>query len=135
MWACNICRLLNGLHCGNIQHVNGVECFKRPNARPGLSIKTSGKVKSALFSTENGSLPRSPSSDVTSNALVSDISAGVELQPDSVILGALSADMAPASSGFPVDNDEFDLDMPSEGFSTIPEAIEDIRNGKVYILL
>lgn len=114
--------------------MNGVECFKQPSAKLGLSIKAGGKIKSALFSAENGSLPRSTGSDVTSNAVVSDISGGVEIQPDSVVLGALGADMAPTASGFPVGNDEFDLDMPSEGFSTIPEAIEDIRNGKVGIL-
>lgn len=134
MGACNSSRLLNGLHCGNIHYANGVEYFKQPSAKLGLSIKANGKIKSALFSAENGSLPRSTGSDVTSNAVVSDISGGVEIQPDSVVLGALGADMAPTTSGFPVENDEFDLDMPSEGFSTIPEAIEDIRNGKVGIL-
>lgn len=41
--------------------------------------------------------------------------------------------MAPTASGFPLENDEFDLDMPSEGFSSIPEAIEDIRQGKVSL--
>ena len=110
--------------------MNGGEYFKQPSAKFGLSIKASGKIKSALFSAENGHLPYS-GSDVASNALVSDVSGGVEVQSDSVVLGALAADMAPTTSGFPVENDEFDLDMPTEGFSSIPEAIEDIRKGKV----
>ncbi|KAL0384436.1 UNVERIFIED_CONTAM: Bifunctional riboflavin biosynthesis protein RIBA 1, chloroplastic [Sesamum radiatum] len=52
-----------------------------------------------------------------------------------ILLGALSADMAPTTSGFPSENDEFDLDLPSEGFSSIPEAIEDIRQGKMVVVV
>jgi hypothetical protein len=39
--------------------------------------------------------------------------------------------MAPIIDGFSADDDELDLDLPTEGFSSIPEAIEDIRQGKV----
>lgn len=127
-------RLFNGRHYGNMQYVNGVESFKQPSPRVGLSIKASGKIKSALFFGEDGLLPHSSGSNVASNALVSDVSSGVEVQSDSVVLGALSADVAPTTSGFPIENDEFDLDFPSEGFSSIPEAIEDIRKGKVGFL-
>ena len=58
---------------------------------------------------------------------------GIEIQPDAVAFGALSADTALTSSGFPADTDEFDLDRPTEGFASIPEAIEDIRQGKVGV--
>ncbi|KAK4401849.1 hypothetical protein Sango_0925600 [Sesamum angolense] len=109
-------RLLNGLHYGNLQYANGIESFKQPSPRVGLSIKASGKIKSALFFGEEGT-PHSAGSNVSSNALVSDLSSGVEVQSDSVVLGALPADMAPTTSGFPNENDEFDLDLPSEGFS------------------
>lgn len=126
--------MFNGLPCGNIQYTNGVECFKQPGSKFSFSIKANGKIKAALFSAENGSLSHSAGSDVASNALMSDISSGVEIQSDSVVLGALSADMAPTASGFPLENDEFDLDMPSEGFSSISEAIEDIRQGKVSFI-
>ncbi|KAL1534356.1 Bifunctional riboflavin biosynthesis protein RIBA 1, chloroplastic [Salvia divinorum] len=129
-------RLFNGMLCGNIQYVNGVEVFKQSNSKfASFSIKANGKIKSALFSAENGSLPRSAGSDVASNALVSDISGGVEVQSDSVVLGALAADMAPTASGFPLESDEYDLDMPSEGFSSIPEAIKDIREGKMVVVV
>ena len=37
----------------------------------------------------------------------------------------------PAGSGFSDDESEHDFDSPTEGFASIPEAIEDIRNGKV----
>ncbi|KAH6773240.1 GTP cyclohydrolase II [Perilla frutescens var. frutescens] len=128
-------RQFNGLHCGNNQYVNGVEYFKLPGAKFGSSIKASEKIKSVLFSAENGSLPHSSGSDVASKALISDVSGGVEIQSESVVLGALAADMAPTFGGFSVENDEYELDMPSEGFSSIPEAIEDIRKGKMVVVV
>ncbi|KAG6409134.1 hypothetical protein SASPL_132167 [Salvia splendens] len=129
-------RLFNGMLCGNIQYVNGVEVFKQPSSKfASFSIKANGKIKSALFSAENGSLPRSAGSDVASNALVSDISGGIEVQSDSIVLGALAADMAPTASGFPLESDEYDLDMPSQGFSSIPEVIKDIREGKMVVVV
>ena len=60
---------------------------------------------------------------------------GVEAQPDALSFGTLAADMAPLSSSFSSDNDEYDLDYPIQGFSSIAEAIEDIRQGKVCHLL
>ncbi|XP_042062776.1 bifunctional riboflavin biosynthesis protein RIBA 1, chloroplastic-like isoform X2 [Salvia splendens] len=131
-------RLFNGLLRGNIQYVNGhgVEVLKQPNAKfDSFRVKASGKIRSALFSSENGNVPQSAASDVASNALISDLSGGVEIQSDSVALGALAADMAPTASGFPLESDEFDLDMPSEGFSSIPEAIKDIREGKMVVVV
>ncbi|MCH85551.1 riboflavin biosynthesis protein ribBA chloroplastic-like, partial [Trifolium medium] len=57
---------------------------------------------------------------------------GVEsAQPNAVALGTLGADTALTGSGFADDNDDFDSDSPTKGFASIPEAIEDIRNGKV----
>lgn len=53
-------------------------------------------------------------------------------QADAVALGTIAADMAPVVDGFSADDDELDLDCPTEGFSSIPEAIEDIRQGKVH---
>ncbi|XP_042061567.1 bifunctional riboflavin biosynthesis protein RIBA 1, chloroplastic-like [Salvia splendens] len=131
-------RLFNGQLRGNIQYVNGhgVEVLKQPNAKfDSFRVKASGKIRSALFSSENGNVPQSAGSDVASNALISDLSGGVEIQSDSVALGALAADMAPTASGFPLESDEFDLDMPSEGFSSIPEAIKDIREGKMVVVV
>nr|CAD1826322.1 unnamed protein product [Ananas comosus var. bracteatus] len=57
------------------------------------------------------------------------------LQAEAVALGTISADMAPVSDAFSVDNDELDLDCPTEGFSSIAEAIEDIRQGKYVIVV
>jgi len=50
-------------------------------------------------------------------------------------LGAISADMAPFADDFFGDNDELDLDCPTDGFSSISEAIEDIRQGKLVIVV
>ena len=53
------------------------------------------------------------------------------VQADAAALVTITADMAPIIDGFSADDDELDLDLPTEGFSSIPEAIEDIRQGKV----
>lgn len=59
------------------------------------------------------------------------LTTNASLQTESVVLGTIAADMAPASDGFFPDDDERDLDLPTAGFSSIQEAIEDIRQGKV----
>ncbi|KAL6859074.1 hypothetical protein ACP4OV_018076 [Aristida adscensionis] len=61
--------------------------------------------------------------------------ANPSLQADAAALGTISADMAPVVDGFSGDDDELDLDWPTEGFSSIPEAIEDIRQGKYVIVV
>lgn len=57
-----------------------------------------------------------------------------EMQADAVALGALSADTAPTSVGFAVEDDECDLDHATAGFASITEAIEDVRQGKVSLV-
>lgn len=57
------------------------------------------------------------------------------LQSDAVALGTIAADMAAVIDDFSIDNGELDLDCPTEGFSSISEAIEDIRQGKVCLLV
>ncbi|KAL0375996.1 UNVERIFIED_CONTAM: Bifunctional riboflavin biosynthesis protein RIBA 1, chloroplastic [Sesamum calycinum] len=126
------CRQSNGLQCGNMHSLNGLESCKQPSAKVGVSINACLKAKSALFSGEGDLVRHSAGSNVASNALISDLFGGVEVQSDYVVL---SADMAPTTSGFPVGNNEFDLDLPSEGFSSIPEAIEDIYNGKMVVVV
>ncbi|KAL5054540.1 hypothetical protein RYX36_035222 [Vicia faba] len=59
---------------------------------------------------------------------------GVEsAQPDPVALGILGVDTE--DSGFADVNDDFDSDSPTKGFASIPEAIEDIRNGKMVVVV
>lgn len=121
--------MFNGLHSGDLYTANGVssESFIRHNARAHLAIKNDFKINSAFLSGEGD--VRSQSRGESS--LFSSLSTGTETQTDAVSFGTLAADIVPTTSGFPLDDDEFDLDHPTEGFSSIPEAIEDIRQGKV----
>lgn len=83
----------------------------RLGGKSSLSVRYPGVTRAALVSGDSDTLAYS--------------------NGNAVALGALSADFAPTTDGFPVDNGEFDLDRPTEGFASIPEAIEDIRQGKV----
>ncbi|MED6161287.1 Bifunctional riboflavin biosynthesis protein RIBA 1, chloroplastic [Stylosanthes scabra] len=38
-------------------------------------------------------------------------------------------------NGFSDEDDEFDLDTPTPGFASIPDAIQDIRNGKMVVVV
>lgn len=88
--------------------------------------------KAALISGGGELLSYSNGDDVMINEdLVGHELVGIEVQPDAMAFGTLAADTALTTHCFPVDNDEFDLDRPTEGFASIPEAIEDIRQGKV----
>ncbi|KAL2477456.1 Bifunctional riboflavin biosynthesis protein RIBA 1 [Forsythia ovata] len=122
-------------HCGNLYSVNGcpLQSFNRPSAKVGFTTKANGRVK--LLFGEGGLLPNSSGKTFACNALISDVSGGIEVQPDSVDFGILAADMVSTTSGFSVEDDEFDLDQPSEGFSSITEAIEDIRQGKMVVVV
>ncbi|ONK74140.1 uncharacterized protein A4U43_C03F3180 [Asparagus officinalis] len=57
------------------------------------------------------------------------------LQADDVAVGTNAADVASVTDEFSSYDDEVDLDYPTEGFSSIPEAIEDIRQGKFVIVV
>lgn len=122
---CSAFGLFDGLHCGNMLCSNGLESSTQTSMYFG--------VKDDGLNCKGNHLPRSASSNVACNTLISDISGGVQVQSDALVLGPLSADTAPTTSGFPVESDDFDLDLPSEGFSSIPEAIEDIWKGKVVL--
>lgn len=49
---------------------------------------------------------------------------------NSSILGN-QPDSASVSNTFPIEEDEYDFDRPTEGFAAVADAIEDIRQGKV----
>ncbi|CAK8530318.1 unnamed protein product [Lathyrus sativus] len=49
--------------------------------------------------------------------------------------GTSTQDLGITSIFFPADDNEFDLDSPAEGFASIPEAIEDIRQGKMVVVV
>lgn len=57
------------------------------------------------------------------------------LQADYLVVGKDVADLDPETDEFSYYDDKLDLDFPTEGFSSIPEAIEDIRQGKLVIVV
>ncbi|KAL7585131.1 bifunctional riboflavin biosynthesis protein RIBA 1, chloroplastic [Lactuca sativa] len=63
------------------------------------------------------------------------LSSGIELQSDSIALGTLEAETIPSMNSFPHDADGYNLDFPTPGFSSIQEAIEDIRQGKMVVVV
>lgn len=72
--------------------------------------------------------------DVFSSSKSNGSSMGVEMQPDLVSFGTLAAEMIPTTMDSPVvEDEEFDLDRPTDGFASIPQAIDDIRLGKVCV--
>ncbi|CAN4107938.1 unnamed protein product [Withania somnifera] len=125
-------KLFNGLQPSDLCSVNVIssESFKRLNARAHLTIKNEFKISSAFLSGEGDVHSQSRGE----SSLFSSFSTGTETQPDAVAFGTLAADVVPTTSGFPSDDDEFDLDSPTEGFSSVPEAIEDIRQGKMVLV-
>ncbi|XP_047182400.1 bifunctional riboflavin biosynthesis protein RIBA 1, chloroplastic-like [Vigna umbellata] len=56
-------------------------------------------------------------------------------QLDTFALETVSDEINPTIDGFFADRNEHELDCPSQGFSSIPEAIEDIRQGKLVIVV
>lgn len=83
-------------------------------------LKSGCKIGATLISGEGGILSHTNGSTLSG------------LQPDLSAFEALNADTAPIVD-FPVVTDDYDLDHPTVGFSSIPDAIEDIRQGKVVI--
>ncbi|KAL8097452.1 bifunctional riboflavin biosynthesis protein RIBA 1, chloroplastic-like [Apium graveolens] len=119
--------LFNGLHC--------VKVFPK-NARVSEAsirmVKVDGKVRSTLLSGEGGFLSHQ---NGRKSFVLSALPTGIEMQPDSIALGTLAAETIPVPSDFSPDGDEFDLDQPTVGFSSIREAIEDIRQGKMVVVV
>ncbi|XP_051147166.1 bifunctional riboflavin biosynthesis protein RIBA 1, chloroplastic-like [Andrographis paniculata] len=114
-------RLFNVLNHGSLQRAIGIESLKQNN-NVHFSVKKLDKDGVRLH-------PGSRNINALANG-------GVEAQSDSnIYLESLAINTVPITSGFANGVDEFELEMPSEGFSSIPEAIEDIRNGKMVVVV
>jgi len=101
-------------------------------SKSSCKVKDRIRTRAAVVSGEGDLLSYSSSSNIFGeNVLDNDRPLGIEMQPDALAMGTLAADTALTSLGFAIDDDEFDLDKPTEGFASIPEALEDIRQGKV----
>ncbi|KAA3479710.1 GTP cyclohydrolase II isoform 1 [Gossypium australe] len=104
----------------------------------GLSFMGVGKVRAALVSGERDvpSYPKSNGVVVGNTSFVDglvDQQAGIEVQPNAIGFETLAAEITPVTNGFFAD--EYDLDHPTQGFASIQEAIEDIRQGKLVIVV
>ncbi|KAG8481557.1 hypothetical protein CXB51_026385 [Gossypium anomalum] len=104
----------------------------------GLSFMGVGKVRAALVSGEWDvlSYPKSNGVVVGKTSFVDglvDQQAGIEVQPNAISFETLAAEITPVTNGFFAD--EYDLDHPTQGFASIQEAIEDIRQGKLVIVV
>ncbi|RRT50839.1 hypothetical protein B296_00033570 [Ensete ventricosum] len=117
-------------------------CYKAFVVNQRISNFTStGFGKAVCFSLKADdrftAVPRSSESDIFpgESAVVEQDNATVNsmVQADAVALGTMTADMASVPDDFSIDNDENDLDGPTEGFSSISEAIKDICQGKFVI--
>ncbi|KAL9244901.1 hypothetical protein vseg_018617 [Gypsophila vaccaria] len=101
-----------------------------------LKAKGHCRTRAAIASGEGDFLSYASNNDVLGQSGVDvDLPVGIDMQTDAIALGALAADTAPISVGFAEENDEYELDLPAKGFASIPEAIEDIRQGKIVIVV
>ncbi|KAG7535421.1 RibA-like superfamily [Arabidopsis thaliana x Arabidopsis arenosa] len=117
--------------------LHGLYRVSLPSNHPSkFSIKTTGKVKAAVISREDDLLSFTNGNAPLSNGSLIDDRTEEPLEADSVSLGTLAADSASApANGFVSEDDDFELDLPTPGFSSIPEAIEDIRQGKLVVVV
>lgn len=119
---CCIFRVYGGSRSVNLLSANGCTSDLLSSRKLCLSFKNVGRITAALVSGEG---------DILSYPKNNTQSSDIEVQPDALGFGTLAAEITPATSSFSVGDDEYDLDRPTEGFASIPEAIEDIRQGKV----
>ncbi|KAK7302552.1 hypothetical protein RJT34_13444 [Clitoria ternatea] len=101
---------------------------KLPASNPAV-----GRIKATLISGGGDllSYPSSNGSVIGKIVVGGDGPVGIEVQPN----GTVASDTGLTRNVFAVDNDEFDLDTPTAGFASIPEAIEDIRQGKMVVVV
>ncbi|MED6108720.1 Bifunctional riboflavin biosynthesis protein RIBA 1, chloroplastic [Stylosanthes scabra] len=110
-------KLFNGL---NSAIVNG-QGSDFPFVR--LSSNAVTKIKATLIS-GGGDLLSYPNGNALENSV------GIEVQPDDAIAFGKAS-----SIDFSFEKNELDLDTPTKGFASIPEAIEDIRQGKMVVVV
>ncbi|WOL08738.1 putative bifunctional riboflavin biosynthesis protein RIBA 1, chloroplastic [Canna indica] len=108
-----------------------------------INLTSTGFRKTACFAlkTDGGfaTVPKSTEGDLQSgqNTIIEQDSAMANsmLPADAATLEKIAADIAKVPDAFSINNDEPDLDCPTEGLSSVSEAIEDIRQGKFVIVV
>ncbi|KAL5854989.1 hypothetical protein ACOSQ3_004823 [Xanthoceras sorbifolium] len=136
---CKNFKLFSGLHHTNSLLANGHTsnlAMIQLATKSSINIKGVGKSRAMLIS-GGGDLLSNPNGKnlAAKSTLLDEQLVVTEEQLDATAFGALSADATPEAIGFAIDNDAFDSDFPTEGFSSIPEAIEDIRQGKLVVVV
>ncbi|PIA52015.1 hypothetical protein AQUCO_01000120v1 [Aquilegia coerulea] len=132
----------NGLHCANLSASLG-NTLEFPliklSRKSRSSFKGELRVRASVVSGEGDCLSypkrNTTAGKINRTRMQINVSTGVEMQPDAITMGTLSADMIPTADSFSDATDELDLDTPTEGFASIPEALEDIRQGKLVIVV
>ncbi|KAJ6777145.1 34-DIHYDROXY-2-BUTANONE 4-PHOSPHATE SYNTHASE [Salix koriyanagi] len=137
--SCRNFKLFNGLHGVNSFCANGnalnLAFIRLDGSKSSFGIKGVGKTRAKLISGDD-LLSYSNGNGVAAKSTVLDNgSVGIDLQPEAIAFGTLSADTASITNDFGVGNDDHELDRPTEGFSSIPDAIEDIRQGKIVVVV
>lgn len=122
----------SGLRCVKLIPANSDLSSFPLGSKSFFSSKVDSRIRAALFS-EEGNLRSHPigTNAAATSTFLGDLSSAI----DAVDFGALAVETIPTNVGFPVDNNEYDLDSPSVGLSSIPEAIEDIRQGKMVVVV
>ncbi|KAJ4890797.1 hypothetical protein Rs2_30545 [Raphanus sativus] len=104
--------------------------FRKTWMCPKTTPRRLNNVRMGVMSEEGDVFSSSSSSKSKAGSM------GIELQPDLVSFGTLAAEMIPTTIvSSEVKDEEFDLDRPTDGFASIPQAIEDIRHGKLVIVV
>ncbi|CAL0309489.1 unnamed protein product [Lupinus luteus] len=120
--ACKPFKSMNGLPSVNSIVRNGFGPdlrFVRLNSKFSSNNNTVSRIKATLISGGGDLLSYPNSKDVEKNDIQAiEESTGTEVQPD-----------------FSDDTNELDLDEPTPGFASIAEAIEDIRQGKMVVVV
>ncbi|KAI9113677.1 hypothetical protein K1719_014928 [Acacia pycnantha] len=129
------------LHCSSVAFPTSskiVHCDPLLNGkgslrRLGLSFKVDDKVR-AVISGEGHLLSRLESGNdpLALKEAIDPIQ--IRQQLDTIAFGTLSEQTGPMTRGFYSNINELDLDHPTNGFSSIPDAIEDVRPGKSIIV-
>ncbi|ESW31702.1 hypothetical protein PHAVU_002G260600 [Phaseolus vulgaris] len=89
------------------------------------------KVRAVISGEDNYTSPRQ---DDSIDTLVEEHTR-TSPQLDTFAFGTVFDEINPTINGFFADRNEHELDCPAQGFSSIPEAIEDIRQGKLVIVV
>ncbi|KAL8223883.1 hypothetical protein R6Q57_019358 [Mikania cordata] len=126
----------NGHHFVNLFSTNGhtSEAFLQLRTRSCSKSDGDGRLRATLLPMDDSfSVNEKRINGVEKNGV--SLSSGIVIQPDSIALGTLAAETTPSMNDFSNLADEYDLDQPTSGFSSISEAIEDIRQGKMVVVV